>query len=98
MGKVLLDINVLGSFTSADDVVAPFDARSIVLVYRGRLLLLEPETVQESQEVQNLPSSSRCCVVLGLLRRERCGLLHLRLLHELRLVVQHNHGGRRSVG
>ncbi len=60
MGEVLPDVDVLGSFTSADDVVALFDARRVVLVYRGRLLLLESETVQESPEVQNLTSSSRC--------------------------------------
>ena len=45
MGEVLPDVDVLGSFTSADNAVAPFDARSVVLVYRGRLLLLESETV-----------------------------------------------------
>ncbi len=60
MGEVLLNVDVLGSFTSADDVVAPLDARGVVLVYRGGLLLLESETVQESPEVQNLTASSLC--------------------------------------
>ncbi len=47
VGEVLPDVDVLqvGSFASADDVVAPFDARGVVLVYRGGYLLLEPETV-----------------------------------------------------
>ncbi len=39
MSKVLADINVLCSFTSADDIVAPLDARGVVLVHWcGRLL------------------------------------------------------------
>ena len=58
--EVLPDVNMLGSFTSADDVVAPFDARGVVLVYRGGLLLLESWTIQMSQEVQDLASSSGC--------------------------------------
>ncbi len=29
MGKVLQDVDVLGSFSSADDFVAPFDARVV---------------------------------------------------------------------
>ncbi len=57
---VLPNIDVLGSFPSADDVVAPFDARGVVLVCRGGLLLLESETVQKSTEVQNLTASRQC--------------------------------------
>jgi hypothetical protein len=40
--KVLPDVDVLGTFSSADDVVTPHYARGVVLVYWGRLLLLEP--------------------------------------------------------
>jgi hypothetical protein len=58
--EVLQDIDVRGSLTSANDVVAPFNARSVVLVYQGRLLLLESETVQKSLEVQNFTSSRQC--------------------------------------
>jgi hypothetical protein len=58
VGEVLPDVDVLDSFASADDVVAPFDARSVVLVYWGGLLLLDSETVQKSLEVQGLTSSS----------------------------------------
>ena len=39
MGKVLLDVDVCGTFQSANDIVAPLDAHSVVLVYRGRPLL-----------------------------------------------------------
>ncbi len=39
--SIVLDIYVLGTFPSADDDVAPFNARGVVLLYRGRLLLLE---------------------------------------------------------
>jgi hypothetical protein len=54
------DVNVLGLFTFAKDVVAPFNARCVVLVYRGGLLLLESWTIQMSQEVQDVASSSGC--------------------------------------
>jgi hypothetical protein len=53
VGEVLPNVDMLGLFPSADDVVAPFDARGVVLVYLGGLLLLESETVQRSPEVQN---------------------------------------------
>jgi hypothetical protein len=41
VGEVLPDINVLGSFPTSNDGVAPFDARGVVLVDRGRSLLGE---------------------------------------------------------
>ena len=44
VGEVLPDVNVLGTFTAADDVVTPLDARGVVLVYRGRLL--EPSSAR----------------------------------------------------
>ncbi len=60
VGEVLPDVDVLGLFASADDVVAPFDAHCVVLVYRGGLVLFEPEAFQESPEVQDLTSSCLC--------------------------------------
>ena len=36
VGEVLPDVDVLGTFPSADDVVTALDARGVVLVYRGR--------------------------------------------------------------
>ena len=59
VGEVLPDVDVLqvGTFSSADDVVTPLDARGVVLVYRGRLLLLESETVQKRPEIQDLAAS-----------------------------------------
>ncbi len=36
MCKVLPDVDVLGTFTSADNVIVPFNARGFVLVHRGR--------------------------------------------------------------
>ncbi len=56
VGKVLLDVYVLGSLPSADDVVTPLDARSVVFVdLRGRRLG-EPHTLEELAEVQYLAS------------------------------------------
>ncbi len=60
MGEVLLDVDVLGSFTSADDDANPFDARCVVLVYWGRLLLREPKIVQKIPEIQDLAASHQC--------------------------------------
>ena len=60
VGEVLPNVDVLGSFSYAYDVVAPFNARDVVLVDRDGLLLLESETVQKSLEVQNLTASRRC--------------------------------------
>ena len=60
MGEVLPDVDVLGTFPSADDVVTPLDARGVVLVYRGRLLLRESETVQKRPELQDLAARHRC--------------------------------------
>ncbi len=37
VGELLPDVDLLGSFASADDVVASFDARGVVLVSRGEL-------------------------------------------------------------
>ncbi len=44
VGEVLPNVNALGPFASADDVVTPLNARGVVLVDRGRLLLPEPKT------------------------------------------------------
>ncbi len=60
MGEVLPDVDVLGTFPSADDVVTPLDACGVVLVYRSRPLLRGPETVQKIPEIQDLAASHRC--------------------------------------
>ena len=61
MGEVLPDVNVLGSFTAADDVVAPFNTRRVVLVYDwGRFLLPEAKSAQKCPEVQDLTSRRLC--------------------------------------
>ena len=98
VGEVLPNVDVLGSLTAADDVVAPFNTRRVVLVDRGRFPLPESESAQKVSEVQDLTARSRCRVVLGLRSRERRRLLHLRLPHDRRLVVQHDHAGRRPAG
>ncbi len=60
VGEVLLDVDVLGDFTSTDDVVTPVNARGVILEYRDRLLLLESKTVQKSPEIQDFTASSQC--------------------------------------
>ncbi len=47
MSKVLADVNVLGSLTSADDVVAPLDARGVVLIHWCGRLLSDTESFQK---------------------------------------------------
>ncbi len=68
MSKVLADVNVLGSFTSADDVVAPLDARGFVLIHECGRLLSDAKSFQKGYEIQDLSTSRRCGVVLGLER------------------------------
>ena len=89
VGEVLPNVDVLGSLTAADDVIAPFNTRSVVLVDRGRFPLPESKSAQKVPEVHDLTVHSRCRVVLRLRSRERRRLLHLRLPHNRRLVVQH---------
>jgi hypothetical protein len=62
MSKVLADINVIGSFTSSDDVVAPLDARCAVLVHWCGLLLSDTELFQKGFEIQDLSTCSRISV------------------------------------
>ena len=98
VGEVLPDVDVLGSLTAADDVVALFKTRRVVLVDRDRFPLPESKSAQKVPEVQDLPARRRCRVVLGLRSRERRRLLHLRLPHDRLHVVQHDHAGRRPAG
>ena len=58
MGEVLSNVDVLGSLTAADDVVAPFNTRCIVLVDRGRFPLPESKSEQKVPEEQDL--TARC--------------------------------------
>ena len=51
------DVNVLGSLTAANDVVAPFNPRRGVPVDRGGLLLPETKSAQKCPEAQDLASS-----------------------------------------
>jgi hypothetical protein len=89
MSKVLVNVNVLGLFTSAYDVVAPLDAGGVVLIHwRGRLLSYS-ESFQKGSGIQDLSTGSGCRVVLGLCRGENRSHLHLQLLHDWCLVVHH---------
>ena len=54
VGKVLPNVDVLGSLPSADDVVTPLDARRVVFVDRRGRRLDESHTLEELAEVQNL--------------------------------------------
>ncbi len=47
IGKVLLDVNVLGPPTSPQDVVTPFYSRSNVLAHRYWHLLGKSQSVQK---------------------------------------------------
>jgi hypothetical protein len=44
---MLAEVNVLGAFPSSDDVVAPFDARGVVLVHGGGWGLRESHVLEE---------------------------------------------------
>jgi len=51
MGEGLPNVDVLGPFASANDVVAPFDARIIVFVDWRPFLRCEPHVLEEATEV-----------------------------------------------
>ncbi len=59
VGEVFPDVDVLGTFPSANDVVTPLDARGVVLVYWSRPILRESETVQKISEIQDLAASQQ---------------------------------------
>ncbi len=54
VGEVLADVNVLRPLTAADDVVAPFDARVVVLVDRRPFLWCDSGTATRYQKVYQL--------------------------------------------
>jgi hypothetical protein len=49
MSKVLADVNVLGSFMSADDVAAPLDGRGVVFVHWCGRLLSDTDSFQKGR-------------------------------------------------
>ncbi len=61
LGEVLADVNVLRPLTAADDgVVAPFNARVVVLVDRRSCLRCESHILQEVSEVNYFNSRRGC--------------------------------------
>jgi hypothetical protein len=56
VGEVLADVNVLRSFPSSDNVVAPFDARVVVFVDWRPFLGCEPHVLEEATEVYDFNS------------------------------------------
>ncbi len=60
MSEVLADINVLGSFPSADDVISPLDACCVILAHWcGRLLSEAKYSDTKSQYQKQMRNSSR---------------------------------------
>ena len=47
VGEVLPNVDMLGSLTAADDVVAPLNTRRVALVDRGRFPLPESKSAQK---------------------------------------------------
>ncbi len=87
--KVLPDVNMLGPLTSSNDVVAPLDARGVVLEHLGGVLLSEAESLEQVSEIQDVHACCQCRIILCLCSREGSGLLHLGAPHDRRLVVQY---------
>ncbi len=104
VGEALPDVDVLGSFASADDVVSLFVARGIVLVYRGGgFFCLNPRRSRRarryrtSQPAADAEQYSAAAVESAVVFCH--GAPHdLRLPHDRRLVVQHDHARRQSAG
>jgi hypothetical protein len=70
MGEVLADVDVLGTLASADHVVSPLDASSVVLVHRGVGLLGEAHVGQQVVEVDDLKGHLGGGIVLCLGSRQ----------------------------
>ncbi len=64
IGKVFPDVNVLGAFPSANDIVLPFDTCCIILVHPSWLRLRKTHALEEVVKVKYFRSSHRRRVVL----------------------------------
>ncbi len=69
MGKVFPDVNVLGAFPSAIDIVPPFDTCRIILVHRSWLRLRKTHALEEVAKVKYFRSRRRRRVELRFGRR-----------------------------
>ncbi len=85
--EVLPDVDVLGLLPSANDVVTPLDASSVVFVDQRGRRLAEPHTLEELEEVQNLASRCRSRIVLRFCCGQSSSLLHLGFPHDWSLVT-----------
>ena len=53
MSQMLVDVDVLGTLASADDMVSPFDARRVVLVDGGVIVWFEAHIVEQIAKVDH---------------------------------------------
>ncbi len=54
VSEVLADVDVLGTFSSADDMVSPFDACCVVFIDESIIVLQEAHIVQQIMKVYYL--------------------------------------------
>jgi len=66
MREVLPNVDMLGPLPSANDVVTPLDARSVVLVHRSRGRLGEAHVLEQVTKVDDLRCRRRRRIVLRL--------------------------------
>ena len=99
MCEVLAEINVLRTFTPADDVVCPLDAARVVLPDRSRIEHRELEILAQPAKIDHFGSSSRHRHVLRLRRGERRRRLALGLPRDRCLVEKRDRAqvGTRSI-
>ncbi len=69
MREVFPNVDVLGTFTAPNDVVAPIDARIIVLIDRSESRPEESHVLEERTEVDNFHRCRRRCIIFRLSRR-----------------------------
>ena len=65
MREMLPDVDVLSTLASTDDVVAPFNARRVILEDWGRRRRCEAQFPEEISKIDHLDGCRRCRVVLG---------------------------------
>ena len=75
--RMLADVDVLGTLSPADDVVAPLDARSVVLVDRRLSCWRKPHGEEKTTKINDFDSSTRSQIVLSLSSGEGNCLLQL---------------------
>lgn len=93
--KMLANVDMLSTLTTADDMIAPLDACIVVLINWCPGLRRKSHLLQQLTQVDYFYSCQRCRVVFRLCRRESNSLLQFRLPMNWSAAVTKHVSGRR---